>query len=81
MTSKHQQIGLQIHETNSIYQQVVTSIDQILPDDWESKTSLFFQYVTRKKQIFGLEKIGNMDKIPVTFYMLDNFTLKVPSCN
>ena len=36
----------------------------------------FVEYVTKNKQDLRLDQIGNMDKVPVTFDMPVNFTLK-----
>jgi len=61
---------------NRIVRRAVTSIGQNLPDDWESKMNSFRKYVTENKQDLGLDQIGNMDEVPVTFDMPARFTLE-----
>ena len=50
----------------------VTSIGQQLPKDWNEKLENF---INEKKTDINIQDIGNMDEIPMSFYMAGNFTV------
>ena len=53
----------------------VTSVGQILPNDWEEKIENFKLFINETKAEINIQDIGNMDEVSMSFDMPDNFTV------
>lgn len=61
---------------NNFVRRATTSTGQKLPDDWEIKAAAFRGFVSRNKEDLPLDRIANMDEVPVTFDLPSNFTIE-----
>lgn len=60
---------------NRLTVRAVSSVGQKLPDDWEQQMMNFVDFVSKNKEAYSLQHIGNMDEVPVTFDMPSKFTV------